>query len=298
MNKVKLLIRRCFKYIRGFFVKPVKKTRAPRNKEKGQNFSELLDHLEHSFEYIKLPTMNESWMEKDSIVGLKKLGAHVPNPWIVEWDDNNRVVDVSKPLPALMCISSSSKHTVNTNKKMYPKILFAIKLKKLPWHVAYQSGAPYQYGMAFDLDDKLFWIHMYITVNRKTGEISFCDELRVNTHVVPVRDPKQRKSCGRSRSYVTRGWKSARFLEDDDRTIEENKNVAKNYFANMHKWWSNRDSRWNVVVKKNGDRVTFGVENDETPYYFKDRDKTVKTPTGQVKKIVHYVKKQIGRAHV
>jgi hypothetical protein len=52
-----------------------------------------------------------------------------------------------------------------------------------------------------------------------------------------------------------------------------------------------RDSRWNVVVKKNGERVTFGVDNSQTSYYFKDRDKSVKTATGQTKKIVHYVKK-------
>jgi len=58
----------------------------------------------------------------------------------------------------------------------------------------------------------------------------------------------------------------------------------------VHEWWSERDNRWNVVVRKNGERVTFGVNNDQTPYYFKDRDKSIRTPTGQAKKIVHYVR--------
>ena len=90
-------------------VKPVTEPRKPRkyNKEKLQNFSELLDHLEHTFDNVKLPTLNESWLHKDSVIGLKKLGAHVPNPWLVKWHEEGAVVDISKPLPAIMCISSA-----------------------------------------------------------------------------------------------------------------------------------------------------------------------------------------------
>jgi len=273
-------------------VKPVVEPRKPRkyNKEKSQNFSELLDQLEHTFETVKLPTLNESWLHKDSVIGLKKLGAHVPNSWFVEWHKEGATVDVSKPLPAMMCVSSASQHSVNNDENIYPKVIFAIKHKKLPWHVAYQSGAPYQFGMAFDLEGKLFWVHMYITVNRKTGEIKFCDELRVNQHTVPVTKSKARKSSGRAHTYFTKQWVHAQFLEDDRRSLQESRLFMANLFVAMHKWWADRDSRWNVIVKKNGERVTFGVDNDKTPYYFKDRDKTIRTPTGQAKKIVHYVK--------
>ena len=272
--------------------KPATEPRKPRkyNKEKSQNFSELLDHLEHTFDAVKLPTFDASWLNKDSIIGLKKLGAHVPNPWLVEWHKEGDMVDVSKPLPAIMCISSASKHAVNSEDNFYPKIIFAIKQKKLPWNVAYQSGAPYQFGMAFDLEGKLFWVHMFITVNRKTGEIKFCDELRVHRHLVPVKSHIERRINGPYKKYCTKSWMPAEFLEDDRRTIEECREMVRNLFIAMHQWWSGRDSRWNVVVKKNGERVTFGVDNDKTPYYFKDRDKTIRTPTGQAKKIVHYVK--------
>ena len=283
---------RSTQYVASQEAKPATEPRKPRkyNKEKLQNFSELLDHLEHTFDNVKLPTLNESWLQKDSVIGLKKLGAHVPNPWLVEWHKEGAVVDVSKPLPAIMCISSASKHAVNNDNNIYPKIVFAIKQKKLPWHVAYQAGAPYQFGMAFDLEGKLFWIHMHLTVNRTTGEIKYCDELRVNQHTVPVKKSKGRKSNGRSNTYFTKSWVHAQFLEDDRRSIQESRLIMANLFIAMHKWWSERDSRWNVVVKKNGERVTFGVDNDKTPYYFKDRDKTIRTPTGQAKKIVHYVK--------
>jgi hypothetical protein len=249
------------------------------NKDKTKTFSNLLDNLEYTFNSVKLPTMKESWLEKDSIIGLKKIGIHVPNPWKTRVNHRDAKVDTAKPLPAIMCISTATADTVNGKKYMYPKIIFAVKLKKLPWQVARKTGIPYQFGMAFDIEEKLFWMHMYITVNKSTGEIQFCDELKVTAHKI-----------NREKTFYNKAWGTSSYLEDELRTVEERKQTAKNIFVSMHDWWSERDARWNVIVKKNGDRVTFGVDNSQTPYYFKDRDKSIKTTTGQTKKIVHYVK--------
>jgi len=249
------------------------------NKDKTKTFADLLDNLEYTFNCVKLPTMKDSWLERDSVVGLKKLGIHVPNPWYLHANSKDPKVNVTKPLPAIMCISTATADTVNTKKYMYPKIIFAVKLKKLPWQVVRKSGTPYQFGMAFDIEEKLFWVHMYITVSRSTGEIQFCDELKVTAHKI-----------NREKTFYNKAWGTSSYLEDELRTVEERKHISKNIFVSMHDWWSERDTRWNVVVKKNGDRITFGVDNSQTPYYFKDRDKSIKTATGQTKKIVHYVK--------
>ena len=299
-DKVRYFVNKLFTYFRTTSVKSIPEVvpeekpepRKPRkyNKEKRQDFSELLDKLEHTFNNVKLPTMDGSWIAKDSVVGLKKLGVHVPNPLLMCWDNEKKLVDVTKPLPAIMCISQSSEHTVNTQKRFYAKFIFAIKMDKLPWHVSKQTGVPYQFGMSFDMDGKLLWVNMYITVNRKTGVISFCDELKTRPHTVPAKSSNSRKANGKSTVFYTKSWGPAEYLEDEERSINECKVIAQNYFVAMHDWWSERDNRWNVVVKKNGERVTFGVNNDQTPYYFKDRDKTIRTPTGQAKKIVHYVK--------
>lgn len=299
-DKVRYFVNKLFTYFRTTSVKSIPEVvpeekpepRKPRkyNKEKRQDFSELLDKLEHTFNNVKLPTMDGSWIAKDSVVGLKKLGVHVPNPLLMYWDNEKKLVDVTKPLPAIMCISQSSEHTVNTQKRFYAKFIFAIKMDKLPWHVSKQTGVPYQFGMSFDMDGKLLWVNMYITVNRKTGVISFCDELKTRPHTIPAKSSNSRKANGKSTVFYTKSWGPAEYLEDEERSINECKVIAQNYFVAMHDWWSERDNRWNVVVKKNGERVTFGVNNDQTPYYFKDRDKTIRTPTGQAKKIVHYVK--------
>jgi len=303
INKVRDFVSKLFQYFRTTNVKPIPdvefkqkvEQRKPRkyNKERAQDFSELLDHLEHTFNNVKLPTMNESWLAKDSVIGLKKLGVHVPNPWITENGFTSKgplLVDVSKPLPAMMSISHSSQHTINTKHTFYVKFIFAIKMKKLPWHVTQQSGIPFQYGMAFDVEGKLIWVNMYLTINKITGAINFCDELRVKMHEVPAKRSGSRRSNGKSTVFYTKAWSPASYLEDVDRSVEQCKIIAQNYFVAVHEWWSERDKRWNVVVKKNGERVTFGVNNDQTPYYFKDRDKSIRTPTGQAKKIVHYVR--------
>lgn len=254
--------------------------RKPRkyNKEKSETLSDLLDNLDHTFESIKFPTMKESWLERDSVIGLKKLGVHIPNPWAM-FDYDDARVDTTKPLPAMMCVSFATADTVNTEDKFYPKIYFAIKLKKLPWYVEKNLGTPYQFGAAFDWRGKLFWVHMYITVVKSTGEIRFCDELKVRANTV-----------SRGKTFYSKSWSGPSYLEDDMRPVTENQRTVKNVFVTLHDWWSKRDERWNVVVKKNGERVTFGVNNDQTPYYFKDRDKSIKTASGQTKKIVHYVK--------
>jgi hypothetical protein len=257
-----------------------KEPRKPRNidKYKSKTFSELLDNLEYTFDSVKLPAMNCSWIERDSIVGLKKLGVHIPNPWVM-LDVDDAKVDTTKELPSIMCLSASTANTVDEKDKHYPKILFAIKLKKFPWYVERKLGTLYQFGAAFELKGKLLWINVYMTVSKSTGEIRFCDELQVKPHTV-----------NREKTFYTKSWSTSSYFDSDIITVADHERMVKNMFVSMHEWWSERDNRWNVVVKKNGDRVTFGVDNSETPYYFKDRDKSIKTASGQTKKIVHYVK--------
>lgn len=273
-----------------------KKERKPRTsrKEDRRNLSELLDNIDASFDTYRLPNLKESWLAHDSIIGLRKLGTHVPNPWEMPWRDNEDdiKVDVSRTMPALMCVCIGNKETRQDSggDHIYPDIMFAIKHKKLPWYVAYHAGVPYQYGAAFRLDGRLFWIHMWFTINRKTGAMQACEELRTITNVIPIKNPASKRGGGRSHVVTKRAWAQPSFFENDNHSVAHMRLSSKNVFAAMFNWWVKRDDRWNVVVKKNGDRVTFGVNQDQTSFYFKDRDKSVKTASGQTQRIVHYVK--------
>lgn len=284
---MKAMLQQLIDFLFSFFKKkveePVNKQPKPKrkyNKQKSKDFSELLDNLEITFNSVKLPTLSGSWLNKDSIIGLKKIGVHVPNPWEVKFTKNSSEIalDASKPLPAIMCISIPSE---NEEGKHYPKIMYAIRQKRLPWNVAFKPGSPYIYGAAYEFHGELLWIHMYLTVNKKTGQIITCEELRQIDNVI--------KGNGKTIYYSTKRWAPPAYLENDEHSVKDMENTCLNLFRAMHEWWIGRDERWNVVVKKNGDRVTFGINDKDTPYYFRNREKVV-SEDGVTKRIVHYVK--------
>ena len=252
------------------------------NKQRSRDFGELLDNLELTFDSLKLPRITGSWLDKDSIIGLKKLGAHVPNPWEAKFSKRTSdiTIDVTKPLPAIMCISVPNENDDEDDRARL-KIMYAIKQKKLPWNVAYKAGTPYIYGAAYEFHGEMFWFHMYITISKKTGHINPCEELRQVDNVI--------RANGRQTYYTTKRWTPPAFLQDDLQSTKVLENTHLNMFRAMHEWWSGRDERWNVVVKKNGERVTFGINDKDTAYYFKNRDKVV-SENGVTKRIVHYVR--------
>lgn len=282
LQKLKDFLFRLFKRQPPVEAKPQEpKPKRKYNKQKSKDFGELLDNLEITFNSLKLPNLAGSWLEKDSIIGLKKIGAHVPNPWEVKFTKKTSdiLIDVTRPLPAIMCISIPNEN--HEEGKYYPKIMYAIKQKRLPWNVAFKPGSPYIYGAAYEFHGQLFWVHMYLTVNKKTGKINTCEELRQIDNVI--------RGNGKTIYYSNKRWAPPAYLENDDYNIKDMENTCLNLFRSMHEWWVDRDLRWNVVVKKNGDRVTFGINDKDTAYYFKNRDKVV-SENGVTKRIVHYVR--------
>jgi len=258
------------------------------HKQERENFGDLLDNIEHSFENYKLPREPASWLNKDSIIGLKKLGAHIPNPFEVKWNKNEELIKLEwmTKFPAIMCIGINGE---NSGRMISPSFMFAIKQTKLPWYVAYHPGIPYEYGLAYPYQGKLFWVRVYLTVNKSTGKIEICDERRVVTSVIPSKSLHGKHNFGQNAQIKSVKFTIPAMFEDHDFKPEERKIITKNMFRQMFEWWIGRDERWNVVVKHNGDRLTFGVPNDETKYYFKDRDRMV-TENGHSRKIIHYVK--------
>jgi hypothetical protein len=61
-------------------------------------------------------------------------------------------------------------------------------------------------------------------------------------------------------------------------------------FRGMFTWWSQRNERWSVAVKQGKDRVTFGIDPEDTKRYFADRNKSIKNANGSTKRIIHFVK--------
>lgn len=268
-----------------------------------ETLAELLENLETTFKWVRTPAMKGSWIRHDDIIGLRKLGVHVPHPWLLEWNDDEATlaVDTTKPMSALMSVSlCASDRLVNLARKVpgkenqvWPDAMFAIKARKLPPYVAARPGVPYQFGFGYRfISDKMFWGAAWIVIDPKTGALHVCDELVNVQNVVPLRSPVARRNAhGSSARFSTRAWRHARMLDADyeNPSVDNNRIIVKNYFRALHSWWAGRDERWSVAVYRGGERVTFGIEPANTKTYFASRDKSIKTPSGKTRKIIHFV---------
>ena len=265
-----------------------------RKKDKSQTFShetlsELLDNLDKTFDAYKIPFENLSWISKDESIGIRKLGAHVPNPWLMPWDkkEDDIFCNVKNGFPSFMCISLPSDSEDNVSSL---KFMFGVKLKKLPIGVQKNFGKPYRFGYGVELDGKLFWFYMFVTINHKTGRITFCKEHTITTVSIP--HPKENRPPD---VLIRKVWKKSRLLDADFdvdgnlRTEDYQRIISLNWIRSVFNWWSSRGDRWSVSVKHKGEKVTFGVENKDTKKYFADRDKTVKAADGKAKRIIHQV---------
>ena len=253
-----------------------------------ETFSELLDKIETTFDSYSDKSFKFSWLSKDEQIGLKKLGAYVPNPWQIRWlKDNSKItVNQTKKYPSMMFVSlQASKVPEADDDKIYPDFMFGLKLNKLPWNVEKIEGIPYKFGYAYKdkLFNKVFWMYAWVVIDADC-KIHICKERRVQNIVIKTGENK-------GREYARKVWKTADLLDGfaDYHSLYAAENSVLNTFAGMFNWWLGRNDRWSVSVKYKGERLTFSVDKSLTKKYFADRDKSIKTPSGKAKKIVHYV---------
>lgn len=247
--------------------------------EKGEfpkTLSQLLDNLDATFESYKTPSFT-SWVTADERIGLKKLGAHVPNPWLFQtYKHGDLRVSTTKFMPSFMMISLDARDTHGT-KSISPSFMYAVKQKAPPWFVQKKKGTVYKVGAAYFLN-KLYWACAWLVV-KEDGTVELCKEHRADPIIIKK---------GKHKGYAYN--KKVYDMPDICNDWEDGEHHLKQIFLNLFEWWIKRHERWNVTVKKNGDRVTFCVNKELTKKYFADRDKSVKTATGQTKRIIHFVK--------
>lgn len=246
-----------------------------------KNLGELLDHLDVSFDAYNISTtVLSGYLSRDEILGLKKLGAHVPNPWLMKYSEEIPKV-IGTKLPAIMFIGLALSPK-DDNEFVHPDFMFAIKTKKFPWYVEKKEGTLYKFGMGYrlgkqHLHKQLVWQAAWLVV-KQDGTIEFCKE------------GKQKHVAVGGGVYVQRTRGHSDLYESIiDANPNKGEHVLRNFFVAMHDWWVGRNGRWSVCVKKNGDRVTFSVDRSLTKRYFADRQKTV-NQNGNPKRIFHYVK--------
>lgn len=153
---------------------------------------------------------------------------------------------------------------------------FAMKYSKPPWYVNVPTrGDLYNFGAAFRRKGKLQWVSACVVLG-PDGLVTPCQELHQTRIDI--------KNVG---SYFRKEW----LVGDYIRYGNEHKppDSYLDVFVRVFEWWQRRDERWTVSVRKGRDRVTWSVDQAQTKVFFKDRDKTALTPSGQMKRIIHHV---------
>jgi hypothetical protein len=180
--------------------------------------------------------------------------------------------------------------------------------------VEHVRGTPYRFGMCYhvrgslsgdDPDAGLFWAWAWVVV-RPDGWIEVPHELRPVTHTVQHRRNQtgDRTRGSRTSTVHLREWRAPSLAHMHERVaIDERAKFLKCEFRQLILWWTSREQRWSVGVRKDGRRVTFSVDPQHTSAFFSDRGRQA-TANGKTRPIIHYVEQHtrangsVVKAHV
>lgn len=253
-----------------------------------ESFSELLISLKWMFEIVQLPTQT-SWISADERVGFSRLGVYIPHPWEFSLvpEDEDVMVESLDSLPAMMAVAFPHQ---DGKDKIAPHIFFALKISKLPMGVEPLPGHTYKFGEVVNLDGKLMWLVMYVVIDKKTGKVSVCREVRQANVQIKKRPPRNDRDC----SYYNKRWSgNPAMMYPHEMESKDMQAVLHHYkvtFKNVFDWWTQRkDKSWNVSTRLGKRRLVFSLDRMDTKKYFADRDLTIQTETGKRKKIIHFV---------
>lgn len=253
-----------------------------------ESFSELLTSLKWMFEIIQLPT-RDSWITADERIGFSRLGIYIPHPleFPLVPDGEDVVVESLDNLPAMMAVAFPHRDYTD---RVSPHIFFCLKISKLPMGVEPLPGHAYKFGEVIKVYGKLMWMVMYVVIDKKTGKVSVCRELRQSEVQVKKRPSRSDRDC----THYNKRWSGNPAMmyphEAENKDLQAVLHHYKTTFKNVFDWWTQRkDKSWNVSTRLGKRRLVFSLDRMDTKKYFADRDLTIQTETGKRKKIIHFV---------
>jgi len=253
-----------------------------------ESFSELLTSLKWMFEIIQLPT-RDSWIPADERIGFSRLGIYIPHPleFPLVPDGEDVVVESLDNLPAMMAVAFPHRDYTD---RVSPHIFFCLKISKLPMGVEPLPGHAYKFGEVIKVYGKLMWMVMYVVIDKKTGKVSVCRELRQSEVQVKKRPSRSDRDC----THYNKRWSGNPAMmyphEAENKDLQAVLHHYKTTFKNVFDWWTQRkDKSWNVSTRLGKRRLVFSLDRMDTKKYFADRDLTIQTETGKRKKIIHFV---------
>lgn len=245
-----------------------------------QTIRELLNNLDLCYQRLSNKNFSE-YTPKSTIKFLNTVGPTV----LPDWTVNAGVLPIPiKKRPAIIYLSNylPTRYAKNDDEIIPPFAFFAVKTDK-PYFVMTNTDDAdfYEIGCGYIFDAKeTVWGSGYIKVT-KDGEIIFPKVLMYNHH------KNYTQKTIETQPIIKNSIKNKKLSQKDaEKNLAE---IIKSSFFT----WSQRQDYWKVSTKKNKQRVTFLIDKKKTKYFFKDREIEAYTPTGQKKKIIHFVKEHI-----
>lgn len=254
-----------------------------------RTIADTLANIDEAFEAIRLPT-DYSMVPRATLRGMLRMGPWVPFEPLTTYE-SERLCAVEK-WPGLLFLSRGSRSewfdgvdTIDEGPLGMLTLVYAIKMDKSPWYVERKPGVHYEFGIAYRYKKRLQWFLSHIAIDAISGEMISCAELFSRPVIV-------KHGRHRGQAYSRREWANPVVEEASawGPTVEERERHLCKLFAASVQWWLKRNERWTIAVRRNGSRVTFSVEPAYTKTYFADRAIEAVTPSGQRKKIIHYVR--------
>lgn len=253
------------------------------------DFTSLLDNIDDAFDSMNIPTMTGSWLPRKDIRALHKIGVYVKSDEGFFEICREATIPADISLPAIMSCHLINKKN-DTENRLHPRFIFAIKQPTLPSNVERVPGTVYRFAQAIEPKaGNMFWFWCWLVV-RPDGQIVIPNEFsNVDTRII------HRRKRGGSRFDVVSNkiWHRPSMAMSRDGFSEEEVNVTlTSTFRQLVLWWVGREQNWSVGVRRLGKRVTFVVDRKHTSAYFKNRQKQV-TQNGRTRPIIHFVEEHV-----
>lgn len=256
----------------------------------------VLDRLDMIHTHEKSKIGRHYGMRKDTLTALRKMG-----PLCIfggyeaiklGFKDATTVLE-PESIPAISYFSWGLEASNDNEDVLNLDTYFILKHKHLPTYLRPIKGTVYEIGQSYISHGKRHWIGTYVVVKADGS----CHLPKECVNSFKTIHSKNRATRGTVSVPVTERTHQlyVELLHDSRKgteTIEEAvKFIETRHFPRLLNLASSTGIYWKVSTRslKEASRVTFLVEPRDTKHFFADREITVRTPTGQKKRILHYV---------
>lgn len=266
-----------------------------------RDLGELLDRLDETFRALQIAKLPHTYniTPADLRAGLRRMGPFVFPGDSLPWHYDQRV-DVAqvKKWSTMIFVASAEGGGGGDEETMLPDFFYAFRYDKFGSHVerapgdlCYECGAAYR-EVNNPGSSKLYWSSYPAWIDSHTGEVKVTRLL--NYEYIQVKGARGRSPRDRQ-SYTRKSWqipelaRSLTMKGESDRGVEHRMHVLEQMTALTFNVWMQRNHVWSVGVRKDKERATFGVPQEQVKHYFRDRGRTALAENGRLRPIIHHV---------